>query len=105
MFSGRYGAGYADTHTLTHTCNGRCQNSVKHYRVEWNGKQFCFGLGKFTTLDALIEHFDNQPMISGESGISHTPLTPSQLTPITPHRSPTPTIQSLPTRNLRAGSL
>ena len=46
----------------------RCRNSVKHYRVIWDGRQFCFGLGKFPDVETLIEHFDNQPIISGDSG-------------------------------------
>ena len=55
---------HASTHM--HTCS--CQHSVKHYRILWDGKQFTFGLGKFPDLESLKQHFDNQPVISGESG-------------------------------------
>ncbi len=48
------------------TC--RCQRTVKHYRILWDGKQFTFGLGHFADIQSLKEHFDNQPVISGESG-------------------------------------
>lgn len=51
------------------TLSVRCRNSVKHYRVTWDGKQFCFGLGKFPSADALAEHFENQPIISGQAGV------------------------------------
>lgn len=46
----------------------RCQNSVKHYKVTWNGRQFLFGLGKFSSLEDFKEHFSHRPIISGESG-------------------------------------
>ena len=54
----------------------RCRNSVKHYHVVWDGRQFCFGLGKFPDVDTLAEHFDNQPIISGDSGTQHTQIHP-----------------------------
>ena len=47
---------------------------MKHYRVIWDGRQFCFGLGKFPDVDTLAEHFDNQPIISGDSGTQHTQI-------------------------------
>ncbi len=43
---------------------------MKHYRVVWDGRQFCFGLGKFANVAALIHHFNNHPIISGDSGLS-----------------------------------
>ena len=52
----------------------RCRNSVKHYHVVWDGRQFCFGLGKFPTVDTLAEHFDTQPIISGDSGTQNTQI-------------------------------
>ena len=57
---------YAYTHAHLHA--HRCQHSVKHYRILWDGKQFTFGLGKFPDLESLKQHFENQPVISGESG-------------------------------------
>lgn len=50
------------------TLSVRCKNSVKHYRVTWDGQQFVFGLCKFANVAEFQEHFRNQPMISGESG-------------------------------------
>ena len=45
------------------------KTSVKHYRVTWDGKQLCFGLGRFNTLNEFLDHFRSRPIISGESGI------------------------------------
>ena len=52
---------------------------MKHYHVVWDGRQFCFGLGKFPDVDTLAEHFDNQPIISGDSGTQHTQIHPRKL--------------------------
>lgn len=57
----------ADPHTVT--LSVRCQKSVKHYKVVWDGKQFLFGLGKFNSLDEFKTHFIHQPVISGDSGV------------------------------------
>ena len=51
-----------------HPPHTRCKNSVKHYRVLWDGQQFIFGLCKFANVAEFQDHFRNQPMISGESG-------------------------------------
>ena len=48
----------------------RCQNAVKHFQVLYDGKHFKFGLARFSSLDEFIRHFDNQPLISGESGVA-----------------------------------
>lgn len=55
-------------HTNPHDIT-RCQSSLRHYRVVWDGKQFKFGLGKFPTVEALLAHFYNKPIISGDSGM------------------------------------
>ena len=36
--------------------------------MHWDGRQFCFGLGKFVDVRALLDHFEQQPLISGDSG-------------------------------------
>ena len=54
---------------ITFTLLCRCQSSARHYRIVWDGKQFSFGLGKFPTVDELKAHFDNRPIISGDSGV------------------------------------
>lgn len=66
---------YSVVSCCLHTC--RCQKSVKHYRVTWDGKQFIFGLGKFNSLEEFKEHFSHQPVISGESGNCNTAVTDS----------------------------
>lgn len=57
----------SDTNTVT--LSVRCQKSVKHYKVTWDGRQFLFGLGKFNTLEEFKDHFVHQPVISGDSGV------------------------------------
>jgi dual adaptor for phosphotyrosine/3-phosphotyrosine/3-phosphoinositide len=51
------------------TLSVRCRTALRHYRVLWDGRQFCFGLGKFPDVAALSEHFRQQPMISGDCSV------------------------------------
>ena len=48
----------------------RCKDSVKHFNVTWLGESegYKFGMGVYPTLKEFIDHFDNQPLIAGESG-------------------------------------
>ncbi|XP_050409902.1 dual adapter for phosphotyrosine and 3-phosphotyrosine and 3-phosphoinositide [Patella vulgata] len=46
----------------------RCENSVKHFHIVYTGTEYKFGHGKFEKLETLVEHFQNQPLIGGESG-------------------------------------
>ena len=57
---------HTHTHIHTHTHTHRCRTALRHYRVLWDGRQFCFGLGKFPDVATLSEHFRQQPMISGD---------------------------------------
>ena len=41
---------------------------MKHYPVRWDGREFQFGFGRFTSVDELREHFASRPVIGGESG-------------------------------------
>ena len=50
----------------------RAKNSVKHYPVRWDGQEFQFGFGRFTSVDELREHCASRPVIGGESGTTHT---------------------------------
>ena len=54
----------------------RSHNAVRHFQLILDGKKFKFGLAQFTTVDELIRHFDNQPLMSGESGVAVTLLYP-----------------------------
>ena len=47
----------------------RCFQSVKHYEISWNGNEFKFGMGSFASVDELVEHFANYPVIGGDSGV------------------------------------
>ena len=48
----------------------RCKDSVKHFNVTWLGESegYKFGMNVYPTLKEFIDHFDNQPLIAGESG-------------------------------------
>ena len=48
----------------------RCHNAVKHFQVLYDGRHFKFGLAQFNSLNEFIRHFDNQPLMSGESGVA-----------------------------------
>eukprot|EP00731_Ephydatia_muelleri_P004118 Em0002g294a len=54
------------------TLSVRAKNAVKHFNVHWNGREFCFGFGKFASVDTLLEHFDGKPVIGGEGGVLTT---------------------------------
>ncbi|CAB3990336.1 Hypothetical predicted protein [Paramuricea clavata] len=47
----------------------RCANSVKHFQIGWDGHKYTFGMGKFDCLSEFVEHFENKPLIGGDSGI------------------------------------
>jgi dual adaptor for phosphotyrosine/3-phosphotyrosine/3-phosphoinositide len=49
------------------TC--RCANSVKHFQIGWDGHKYTFGMGKFDCLSEFVEHFENKPLIGGDSGL------------------------------------
>ena len=54
------------------TLSVRAKNAVKHFNVHWNGREFCFGFGKFASVEQLLEHFDGKPVIGGEGGVLTT---------------------------------
>ncbi|XP_046839338.1 dual adapter for phosphotyrosine and 3-phosphotyrosine and 3-phosphoinositide-like isoform X2 [Xenia sp. Carnegie-2017] len=45
----------------------RCANSVKHFAIGWDGQKYTFGMGKFDCLAEFVEHFENKPLIGGDS--------------------------------------
>ncbi|KAK2560334.1 WD repeat-containing and planar cell polarity effector protein fritz-like protein [Acropora cervicornis] len=47
----------------------RCANSVKHFQIGWDGSQYSFGMGTFSCLNEFVEHFENKPLIGGDSGV------------------------------------
>ncbi|XP_032229589.1 dual adapter for phosphotyrosine and 3-phosphotyrosine and 3-phosphoinositide isoform X2 [Nematostella vectensis] len=49
------------------TC--RCADSVKHFQIGREGHHYTFGMGKFTTLNEFVQHFENKPLVGGESGV------------------------------------
>ena len=48
----------------------RCVNSVKHFQIKWDGKFYKFGMGLFSNFSEFVKHFENKPLIGGESGLS-----------------------------------
>ncbi|XP_031563612.1 dual adapter for phosphotyrosine and 3-phosphotyrosine and 3-phosphoinositide-like isoform X2 [Actinia tenebrosa] len=48
----------------------RCADSVKHFQIGRDGdQQYTFGMGKFSSLSEFVQHFENKPLIGGESGV------------------------------------
>lgn len=47
----------------------KCANSVKHFQIGWDGSQYKFGMGTFSCLSEFVEHFENKPLIGGDSGV------------------------------------
>ncbi|XP_065651959.1 dual adapter for phosphotyrosine and 3-phosphotyrosine and 3-phosphoinositide isoform X8 [Hydra vulgaris] len=47
----------------------RCANSVKHFQISYDGKYYRFGMAIFATFSELVKHFENQPLLGGESGV------------------------------------
>lgn len=47
----------------------RCFQSVKHYEVSRQDEGFEFGMGKFKDIDEFVAHFNNYPVIGGDSGV------------------------------------
>jgi hypothetical protein len=49
-------------------CITRCDSSVKHYPLTWTGTNYKFGHGEFDSVQDLLHHFQNKPLIGSESG-------------------------------------
>ena len=47
----------------------RAKNSVEHFPVRYDGQEFSFGFGRFSSVSELLEHFEHKPVIGGESGV------------------------------------
>ena len=52
----------------------KCQNSVKHYSLEYQPytRSYVFGKAEFFSIEELIEHFKQKPVLSTETGIQIT---------------------------------
>ena len=46
----------------------RSLDSVKHFPLLYNGHVYSFGVGEFSSIQELVEHFDNYPVIAGRAG-------------------------------------
>jgi len=47
----------------------RCANTAKHFVIGWDGTHYTFGMGRFANIKDFVEHFENKPLIGGESGV------------------------------------
>ena len=47
----------------------RAADAVKHFQLYWRGDHFAFGHGIYDNVEELADHFDNKPLLGGESGI------------------------------------
>jgi dual adaptor for phosphotyrosine/3-phosphotyrosine/3-phosphoinositide len=77
----------------------RSHNAVRHFQLLWDGKKFKFGLAQFMSIDEMLRHFDNQPLMSGESGVAVTLLYPY------PKNVSEPAIYERPTVHAEMGRL
>ena len=59
---------YIHTHTHTHT--HRAKNSIKHFPIRWNGREFGFSFDKYLIVEDFIDHSESKPVVGGESGTS-----------------------------------
>jgi len=53
----------------TYSISVRGKESVKHFKIIKNSSGYKFGITEFDTLDGLICHFANQPLLGGSSGL------------------------------------
>lgn len=54
----------------TFSLSVRSKDSVKHFQIIQANQVYKFGITEFDSLDALIKHFANQPLLGGASGKS-----------------------------------
>lgn len=46
----------------------RASDAVQHFHLYWRDGYFAFGHGRYDTIEELAEHFENKPLLGGESG-------------------------------------
>ncbi|XP_078344483.1 dual adapter for phosphotyrosine and 3-phosphotyrosine and 3-phosphoinositide-like [Oculina patagonica] len=51
-----------------YTVSVKSLDSVKHFPLVFDNKKFVFGVGEFFNVEQLVEHFQNYPIIGGETG-------------------------------------
>lgn len=67
--NGSYLLRESSTNVGQYSLSVRSLNAVKHFQIGWDGRIFKFGMGRFNNLEDFTKHFQNQPLIGGESGI------------------------------------
>ena len=58
----------SSNHKGGYSLSVRCSNSVKHFQIGWDGQNYEFGMGKFPNIEDFVSHFENKPLIGGDSG-------------------------------------
>ncbi|XP_020632290.1 dual adapter for phosphotyrosine and 3-phosphotyrosine and 3-phosphoinositide-like isoform X2 [Orbicella faveolata] len=51
-----------------YTVSVKSLDSIKHFPLVLQGTKFVFGIGEFNNVEQLMEHFQNYPIIGGETG-------------------------------------
>lgn len=51
-----------------YTISVRCLDSVKHFKLSCDNGKLFFGAGEFSSVGELLTHFQNYPIIGGETG-------------------------------------
>lgn len=54
--------------TIMHIILFRCLDSVKHFKLSCDNGKLFFGAGEFSSVGELLTHFQNYPIIGGETG-------------------------------------
>ena len=47
---------------------------MKHFPLTSENGKFVFGVGEFDSVEQLLEHFQNYPIIGGETGVTIKPI-------------------------------
>ena len=50
----------------------RSLDSVKHFSLISEHGKIVFGVGEFSNIQQLVDHFKNYPIIGGETGLTST---------------------------------
>ena len=60
---------HTHAHTHAHTHPPHTGLTVKHFPVRWNGVELSFGVGKFSTVEDILDHFESKFGTLGNTSI------------------------------------
>lgn len=58
----------SDKNSQCYVVSVRAADAVQHFHLYWRDDHFAFGHGTYDTVEELAEHFENKPLLGGESG-------------------------------------